>query len=137
MERIDRGETVASRQRCDFRAMDVREGIWHHDKATIRLTGQRSNDGFEFGCVANRGRDRLYSEGRRSGFEGVQEIFGISCCYRIEQEGDSGDTRRNLLEQFQPFAGHRRLDTCEAGDVAAWSRKAGAETANARVDKQR
>src|ERR1043166_3699512 len=76
MERIDRRETVASRQRCDFRAMDVRERIRHHDQATIRLTGQRSNDGFEFGCVANRGRDRLYSEGRSSGFEGVQEIFG-------------------------------------------------------------
>ena len=45
-ERIDSRETVASRQRYDLRAMDVREGTWHHDKATTtirlaRLCGKR------------------------------------------------------------------------------------------------
>ena len=36
-ERIDGWETVASRQRCDLRAMGDHEGIRHNDKAAIRL----------------------------------------------------------------------------------------------------
>ena len=108
-ERIDGRETVASSQRCDLRAMVDREGIRHHDKATIRLASLCGNDGFELGRVVNRCCDRLHSEGRSGGFEGVQVIFGIWRRCRVEQEGDPGDARRNLLEQLQPLAGQRAL----------------------------
>src|SRR5438132_5737727 len=54
MHRIDRRQTVAGRQRCDLRAMDVHEGIRRHDTTTIRLTGLCGNGGFELGRVANR-----------------------------------------------------------------------------------
>src|SRR5262249_47188430 len=112
----------ASRQRCDLCAMNIHE-------AAIRLTGLCSNDRFEFGRVANRGCNRLHAQGRSCDFEGVQEIFGIWRRYRVEQEGDPGDVRRDLLEQLQPLAGHRRLNAGEAGDVAAWPRKARDEAA--------
>jgi len=46
-------------------------------------------------------------------FEGVQPKLGICRRCRVEQEGDPVDARRNLLEQFQPLAGQRRLHNDE------------------------
>jgi hypothetical protein len=46
-------------------------------------------------------------------------IFGIWGRFRMEQESDPVDSRRDLLEQLQPFAGHCRLEIDDAGDVAA------------------
>src|SRR6516165_8357551 len=136
-ERVDRRKTVASRQRCDLRAMDVREGIRRNDKAAIQFPGLCSNDGFELGRVANGGRDRLHSERQSGGFEWVQEIFGIWRRYRVEQERDPGNAQRNLLEQLQPLAGHRRLNTGEAGYVTTWQRKARDEAAPDRIGNGR
>jgi hypothetical protein len=70
VERIDGRKTVASSKRYDVRAMDVHEGIRHHQKAAIRLAGMCGNDGFEPGRVANRRCDRLRCEGGGGGFEG-------------------------------------------------------------------
>jgi hypothetical protein len=48
---------------------------------------------------------------------------------RVEQEGDPGDARRDLLEQPQPLAGQGRLHIDETGDVAARPREARDEAA--------
>ena len=80
------------------------KAIRHGDKATIRLACLCGNDGFQLGPVANRCRDRLHAERRSGGFEGVQPIFGKWRRCRVEQHRDPGNTRRNLLEQFQPLA---------------------------------
>src|SRR6266567_5761989 len=45
-ERTDGRQAVASRQRCDFRAMGVVEGIWHNDKTPIGLACVGGNYGF-------------------------------------------------------------------------------------------
>src|SRR5437660_11081433 len=100
--------------------MDVHEGIRCHDKSNIRLTGLCGNDGFELGRVAKRGCGHFHSGRLSGGFEGGQEKFGIWRRCRVEQERDPGYAWRNLLEQLQPLAGHRRLNTGEAADVAAW-----------------
>jgi hypothetical protein len=50
-----------------------------------------------------------------------------------ERGGSLAQVRRNLLEQLQPFAGHRRLHSDETGDVAARLRKARDETAADRI----
>jgi hypothetical protein len=46
-------------------------------------------------------------------------IFGKRRRCRVEQEGDPGDARRDLLEQPQPLAGQGRLHIDETGDVVA------------------
>jgi hypothetical protein len=48
-----------------------------------------------------------------------------------------GNTRRNLLEQFQQLAGHRRLRNVETGDVAARPREARDEAAADRIGNVR
>jgi hypothetical protein len=70
---------------------------------------------------------------RSGGFEDVQIIFEMWRRYRVEQEGDPGDVRRDLLEQLQPLARDRRLNIGETGDVAARPRKARDEAAADRI----
>jgi hypothetical protein len=48
---------------------------------------------------------------------------------RIEQERHAGRGRRNLLQQFHPFAAQRGIINREAGDIAARMREACGETA--------
>jgi hypothetical protein len=93
--------------------------------------------GFELGCVVNRCRDPLHCEGWSGGLEGVQKIFGIWRRCRVEQEGDPVNARRDLLEQLQPLAGHRRLHSSETSDVAARPRKARDEAAADRINNGR
>ena len=109
------------------------EGIRHHDQAAIRRACLCGNDGVELGPIANRCGDRLHCERRSGGFEGVQIIFEMWRRYRVEQEGDPGDARRDLLEQLQPLARDRRLIIGETGDVAARPRKARDEAAADRI----
>ncbi len=136
-EWVDGGETVAGRQRCDLRVMDGREGLGHHDQATVRLVCLCGNDGLELGTVAHRGCDRFQCEGPSGGFEGVQEIFGKWRGCRVEQERDPVDARRNLLEQLHPLSDHRVFHMDETGDVAARPRQARDEAAADRIDSGR
>src|SRR5262249_13697247 len=113
--------------------MSFREGIRHHDQAAIRLACVYANDGCEFGGVTDGRRDRLHCERLCRGFEGLQPIFGIWRRCGVEQESDPGDARRNLLEQFQPLAGHPGLHNDETSDIAARVRKARDEAAAKRI----
>ena len=122
-----------SSQRCDLNAMGVQEGIRHRNQATVRRARLCGNNGFELGHVTNRCCDRGHSEGRSSGFEGVQIIFEICRRCRVEQHSDPVDAWRNFLEQFHPLAGHRRRHRDETGDIAARVRNAGHETAANRI----
>src|SRR6516164_6801085 len=117
--------------------MGIREGIRHHDQATIRPASLCGNDAFELGRVANRCSDRLHGEGRSGGFEGSQPIFEICRRCWVEQEGYPVDARRNLLEQLQPLASHRRLHSDETGDVSSRPRKARDEAAADRIGNER
>src|SRR5499427_3172843 len=117
--------------------MGIREGIRHHDQATIRLAGLRANDGFELGPVVNRCCDRLHGEGDSGGFEGVQPIFEICRRCRVEQEGYPGGARRNLLKQLQPLASHRGLYSDETGNVPSRLRKARDKAAADRIGNER
>src|SRR6516164_2048838 len=69
--RVDSRNAEASCQRYDLCTMDVHEGIWHYDQATILRSGLCGNDSFKFGRVPNRCCDRLHCEGRSSSFERV------------------------------------------------------------------
>src|SRR5215467_7773103 len=70
---------VASRQRCDFHTMNVHEGIWQREKATIRRTGLFGNDGFHIRGVANRYSYRLHCQRRAAvliGFKKNSAAYG-------------------------------------------------------------
>src|SRR5262249_10835125 len=99
--------------------MGVQETVWHRDQAAVRFACLCGNYGFEFRNVINRCGDRLHCEGYGGGFEGLQVYFGIWRRFRMEQESDSVDARRDLLEQLKPFTGYRRLEINETGEVAA------------------
>src|SRR5262249_35415290 len=114
-----------------------RESVRHHDQAAAWLVCLRGNDGFELGCVVNRSNDRLHSEGCSSGFKGVQPMFGIWRCCRVQQHRDPSDTRRNLFKKVQPLASHRGLHSDETGDVSSWFWKARDEAATNRIGNER
>ena len=57
----------------------------------------------------------LVSWPRRIPVKEVQIIFSVCRRFRVEQERDSIDMRRNLLEELQPLAAHRVLDSGETG----------------------
>src|SRR5262249_44210818 len=130
---VDGGETVASGQRYYLRAMDVQEGLWHHDQAAIRLMCLCGDGGCELGHIANGPLDCLHSKRPSGGFEGIQEIFGKRRGCRVEQEGRPSDARSNFLKQLQPLAGDCRFQGGETGDVAARSRQACDEAATDRI----
>src|SRR5262249_22831901 len=119
-EWIDGRDAIASGQRCDLCAIDVHEGVRHHDEPTIRLSSLCGNHGIELRSFANARHNRLNSEGQSGGFEGGKIIISKWRCRRVEQDGHAGDVRRDLFEQLQPLAAHRALDRGEAGRVAAW-----------------
>jgi len=52
---------------------------------------------------------------------------------RIEKYGHVSDGGRNLLEQFEPFTGHREFEIGESGGVAAGARQARNQPAADRV----
>ena len=90
--------------------------------------------GSNLGGFINRCCNCLHSKGWGGGFEDVQIILGIWRGFRVEQESDPVDARRNLFEQLQPLPDYRGLNQGEPGDVTARVRQAGYETAADRID---
>src|SRR5262245_60634971 len=101
---IDGRDTVARRKRSDLRAMADREGIRDDDQAAVRLARLSGDDKRDLGHVLDRRDDRLHAEGRCGSSEGGQVTFNEGRRWRVEQQADPGDTRRNLLEQLDPLA---------------------------------
>src|SRR6516225_1141503 len=79
----------------------------------------------------------LHSEGRSSGFEGVQPILRIGRHRWVEQDGDPGNPGRDLLEQLQPLAAQRPLHHDETSRVTAGPREARDEAAADRIGNNR
>ena len=60
-----------------------------------------------FGHVADRCNDGLHAERRSAAALRNTVMFEVWRGYRVEQEGDPVDMRRDLLKRLQPLAGHR------------------------------
>src|SRR5262249_40377412 len=132
-ECVNGRKTIASRQRCDLYAVRDHESVRHHEKSAVRFACLCGNDGFKFGGIVDGCEYYLHCEGRSGSLKGLQPKFGKCRHCGIEQNGDPGDPRRNLLEQFQPLAGLRRFRNGETGSVAAWSVEARDETTSDRI----
>src|SRR5260370_92378 len=112
--------------------MDVHKAIRHYDYATVEPASLFSEDGFEIRYVVNRRGGRLDCEGQCGSLEWFQVNIAIGGRCRVERKSDAVDARRNLLEQFQPLAGNRRLHDHETGCVAAGPRHVAYEAATDR-----
>src|SRR6478609_6373995 len=117
--------------------MSIREAIRHYRETAVRLACQVGKDSLKFEYVANGCWDRLDANAGCSGFEGVQPVFPVCCCYWIVQHRHPRNPRRNLFEQLQPFAPQRALSYYETGCIAARTRKARDKTATDRIGNHR
>src|SRR6516164_3390753 len=72
---INGRESIASRQRCNLRAVSDRERVQNHEKAAIRFAGLCGHDAFKFGCIVDRCLYHLHSERRSSSFERLEPKF--------------------------------------------------------------
>ena len=73
------------------------KGVRNYDKPTIRLTGLCDDEGLDARDVINRQDNRLRADGRGGGFEWVEKSFDERRRWRIVQQRDPCDSRRNLI----------------------------------------
>src|SRR5262249_55436711 len=100
-----------------------REGVRHHREATVRTLAEAFDDSLDiFGAVNGR-RHRLHAKRPRRGFERRQIVGIIGRGLRIVDERGARKPGRDLFEELDPFAAHRRLDIDESRDVALRARQ--------------
>ena len=102
--------------------MADRKGIRYDDQTAVWRARLSGNGKLDLGHVLDRRDDRLHAEGRCGGSEGTQVTFNEGRGWRVEQQADPGETRRNLFEQLDPLAAQRSHYGSETGRVAARSR---------------
>ena len=112
--------------RCgdDHIAMCSVKTVRQTDQAASRLA-RLGGDGFlDRRVVVHRSKRHRHPEGRGGGLDRAVEQWGVRRGVRVEDDGDPRDTRRDLLEQLEPFSHQRRVVGAEPRDVAAGSREA-------------
>src|SRR5262245_59726342 len=105
--------------------MDRKENVGRDDKATIRLTADRGDCMLDPGDVMHPRRTHFNADRWRLNFgraEKTQSTTGGR--RRVEHDGDSRETRRDLLEQLNPLSTQRGQYTAEPSDVPAGVRQA-------------
>src|SRR5215471_18373217 len=97
-----------------------RSGCYHN--ATIRGT-RKSHEGIlDLVSLAHIDRDDLHPQSRRGGLHGG-ELTDPSSYSRVPKNCGSGNTGRDLLEQFQKFSAYAVFEHHKAGGIAARPRK--------------
>src|SRR5258707_14417895 len=86
---------------------------------------ERSDGAMELSGGAQGDRDRRDGEGGSRRLDRSLEQAGVGRGLQVENERDSGDARRDLLERFEPLRSDRELEIGEAGDMAARTREVG------------
>jgi hypothetical protein len=116
--------------RVERRGASGKIGFDHVGEDDARLGDVESSDGrvhlVETLAAAqklHRRCDRLHCEGWSGGFEEVQVIFGICRRCGVEQEGYPDNARRDLLEQVQPLATQRVLESGESTKMLLGNRQ--------------
>src|ERR1700730_4986645 len=90
--------------------MERRKSIRGNEQAAVRLPRERLDLILYLARSPHEGSDRLDLE-LRGGIGKNSKIIPIMWRgFRVHQESDAGERRRNLFEHAQPFAHHRRLE---------------------------
>jgi hypothetical protein len=133
--RVDRRQAGTGRGRNDGVAMAGGEPIRHYDQTAARAARDGGNGSFDPGVVADRGGAEHQSQRGAGGQERMHEEIRIDGGVRVEQDVGVGGGRRDLLEELRPFAGDRRFEIGEAGDIAARTSKACDKAAADRIGR--
>ncbi len=109
--------------------MHGREDIQHDDQAAAWRASEVGNRTLDFIIAADGERKHLGLQGRRRRGNRLQEETATAGRgLRIEDDTDACGSGRDLLEQFDPLAAHRRFEIGKAGDVAAGPCQVGDES---------
>src|SRR3954468_16740234 len=109
--------------------MDVRQRTSGHDYAAIRTAREGCKGALDLVRVAHVNRVYLYPERRCCRLNGT-ELADTGGGTRITENRRLDHPRCDLLEQFEPFCTQAVFEIRQPGGVAAWTRKAIAETAS-------
>jgi hypothetical protein len=109
---------MSRRKRDDNIAIYVGRCTRRHDQTATRRARKGRKRALNLPGVAHVDRGHLYPERRRHSLDGSQ--LGVpGGARRIPKNRHPHHTRRDLLEQLQPFPTHAVFETHEAGGVAA------------------
>src|SRR5262249_41429976 len=120
---IHRREPVSGRKRDYQIAMADRCSARRYDQASVRSAREGGDGALDLAGIAHIERIDFHGERRRHGLDGGK-LAGPGAYVGIPRNCRSRHAWCNLLEQFQPFAGHAELEIHKPGDVAAWPRQA-------------
>jgi hypothetical protein len=94
-----------------------------HDQSAVGPTRKGFDRMLDLGPVRDRRRNKLDREHCRGPFRGATKVL-VSRCRGVGDESGTGEWRRDLLEQRQPFADDPRFVVQHAGEIAAGPRQA-------------
>ena len=124
---VDRRQSVPGGEHDD--QITIKDGPWgcRHDQAAIWGTRKCGDVALDLAGLAQVNRAYLQPERGCSGLDGA-ELPDPGGYGGIPQRGHARDTRRDLLEQFEPFPAQAVFKHQEAGGVATRPRQARNET---------
>ena len=114
---MDHRQPVARRQLIDQLAVGVGGGVRQHDQSVIWLASPLGHRRLNFVGIAQRGLDHFDRKPRGHSRSSSKPTCRVGV--RVEQDGDAGNMRRDLLEQFEQFRSEARLKNVEAAQVSA------------------
>src|SRR5260370_41558350 len=97
--------------------MKRRTAAWRHDQATSRSAGEVRDAAFDLASVAHADGVHLHPERLRCGLDGA-ELTDPGRTVGIPKDSCSRHTRRDLLEELQPFPAPTGFINHKAGGVA-------------------
>jgi hypothetical protein len=115
---------MAGRARNDKLSMQRRKRIGRDEQSAVGSARERCDLVLDLARAGDEGADRLDFEFGRDIGEHREIILIMRRDLRVHHEGDARERRRNLFQDSEPFADHRRLEKHEPRDVAARTRKA-------------
>src|SRR5262245_46112527 len=130
--KIDRGQFVTGRQRNDQIAVKRSRPAPRHDQTSVRRAHEGRKGALSLICVAHVDWVYFHVERRRQGPDDA-ELADSGGVRGISKDCHSRYTRRDLLQQFQPFSAQAVFVRHEAGSVAARPRQAVDEACTDRI----
>src|SRR5215510_14126674 len=114
--------------------MRTHEDIRYANHSDVRQVCSCSDCALDVASASNRQSDRFDLLRARRGLDWLEKIApSAHSRFRVENDPNPTDVRRDLLKQFQPLLGNRSLEIRESRYVSVGMRKAHCKTASDRI----